>query len=98
MDRVFAPQSPANELDRPVRDDLIDVHIGLRSRTRLPHIEGELTVKLARDHFIGYLADQVCFVPGKFACLSVDDSRRLLHVPMHGRPPWACDYLQWRSG
>ena len=82
MNGFFAPKSSANQLDRTIGNHLIDVHVRLGARTRLPHIERKLTVQLARDHFIGYLADQVGFVPGKFPCFSVDDGCSLLHVPI----------------
>jgi hypothetical protein len=50
---LFATDLAAEQLDRAVRQNLIDVHVGLRARTRLPDVEREVLVELARDRLVG---------------------------------------------
>src|SRR6266508_2095394 len=47
----------AGELDGPVRDHLVDVHVRLRAAARLPDVERELVVVLAVDDLVGGLHD-----------------------------------------
>ena len=49
------PISPAGELDGPVGDDLVGVHVGLGTAPGLPDVEGELVVELAVGHLVGGL-------------------------------------------
>ena len=57
VNRRLAPELPAEELDGAVRDDLVHVHVRLRSRSRLPHVERELAVELSGDDLVGDRAD-----------------------------------------
>ena len=40
---VLLPELAAQQLDRAVGDDLVDVHVGLGPRAGLPHVERELS-------------------------------------------------------
>ncbi len=51
MDWRFSTPHAGQQFIRASGDDLIDVHIGLRARARLPDDERELIVELARDDF-----------------------------------------------
>ena len=55
----FAAHLAAGQLDRAVRDDLVDVHVGLRARAGLPDAQREVVVELAGDHLVGRLHDQL---------------------------------------
>jgi hypothetical protein len=70
----------AQELDGPVRDYLVDVHVGLSARTGLPYIEGVILVKLARDGLVRRTNDGLLLPSGQTASLMVDESARFLHV------------------
>ena len=59
MDRRLGAEHAAGELDRPVGDDLVGVHVGLGARARLEHHQRELGVPPALDHLAGRLADQL---------------------------------------
>jgi len=68
----------AGQLDRAIRDDLVDVHVGLRAGARLPHAQGEVGVEFARDDFVGRTHDQVGLFGIELAQIAVDQGRRLL--------------------
>jgi hypothetical protein len=51
MHRRLAAELAAEQLDRAVRDHLIEVHVRLRARTGLPDDKREVAVELAVDHF-----------------------------------------------
>ena len=61
-----------------VGDNLVDVHVGLRARTRLPHLERELPVKLAGKNLITCLRNELAGTAGQHAKLNVGLSSRLL--------------------
>src|SRR5260221_7946476 len=64
MDRRLAAELAADELDRAVGYDLVDVHVRLGTGSRLPDIEREFTVELAGDYLIGDTADDL-FLPSR---------------------------------
>ena len=74
------PSSPPKKLDGPVRDHLVDVHVGLSARTGLPHVERVVLVQLAGDGLVGRANDGVRLPFGQTAGLVVDQRARLLHV------------------
>ena len=51
----FEPSVAAGELDRAVRDHLVDVHVGLRAAAGLPDAQREVVVELAGDDLVGGL-------------------------------------------
>ena len=53
MHGLLGADVAAGELDGPVRDDLVDVHVGLRAAAGLPDVEREMVAELAGDHFVG---------------------------------------------
>ena len=59
------------DLDRPVRDDLVHVHVGLGARPRLPHVEGEVVVEGAGEDLVGGRDDQVRQRPVQQAAIRV---------------------------
>jgi hypothetical protein len=80
VDGVLAAQPPADELDGPVRDHLVDVHVGLGARAGLPDVQREFAVQLAADDFAGDPADQVGLPSGQPPGAGVDDRGSLLDV------------------
>ena len=81
----------ARHLDRPVRDDLVAVHVGLRARAGLPHVEREVVVQRAVDHLVRRGHDQVPDRGSSVPELHVGLSRRLLEdARSHARPRAAC--------
>jgi hypothetical protein len=52
MDRLLGAHLAAERLDRPVGDDLVGVHVGLRARARLPDDEREMIVELAAGDLV----------------------------------------------
>jgi hypothetical protein len=61
MDRLLRSHLAAGELDRAVRDDLVDVHVRLRSGAGLPDAQRKMRVELAGDHLVGACDDQRVF-------------------------------------
>lgn len=59
VNRFLATQLTSEDLDGTVRNDLVDVHVGLGTRTGLEDDEGEVGVEFAGDDFIGGLADGI---------------------------------------
>jgi hypothetical protein len=45
VDGVFASQLPSEDLNGSVADHLVDVHVALSARARLPHHQGEMLVQ-----------------------------------------------------
>eukprot|EP01136_Pigoraptor_vietnamica_P003255 Opistho-1_new@32269 len=65
------------QLNRAVRNHLVDVHVRLGSRARLPNDEGEFVDQLAADDLVGRLHDGISDLRVE-AKLHVDLCRRLL--------------------
>ncbi len=59
VDRLLGAHDPAGELDGPVGDDLVGVHVGLRAAARLPDVQRELVVERTLGHLARCLLDQV---------------------------------------
>ena len=59
MHRLLAADLAAQELDGPVGDDLIQVHVGLGAGARLPDGERKLARPFAGDHFLGGTFDGI---------------------------------------
>jgi hypothetical protein len=57
VDRLLAADDAAEDLDGPVREDLVDVHVGRRGGAGLEDVEGKLAVEPPFDHFGRGLAD-----------------------------------------
>ena len=78
MDGCLRAHHAASDLDRAVRDDLIDVHVRLRARARLPDDEWEVVVELAGDNLIGGGDHHVGNVGWQLAKILVGAGGRLL--------------------
>ena len=78
MDRRLRAELAAEELDRAVGDDLVGVHVGLRSRPGLPHHERDVVGEAAVDDLVGGAGDGVDELAVEHPELSVDDGRGLL--------------------
>jgi len=91
MDRLFRSHLAPGKLDRPVRDDLVHVHVRLRSGAGLPYAQRKMRIELTGDHFVGCGNDQprVFFVE---LTEVVIDRRRGLFEQRH-RP----DDLLWHN-
>jgi hypothetical protein len=77
VDRLFRAHLAARDLDRPVRDHLVGVHVGLRARTGLPHAERKMLVQLPFDHLVRGLHDEILLVFRQLAKVEIHDRRRL---------------------
>ena len=58
VDRLLGAHHAAGQLDGPVGDDLVGVHVGLRAAAGLPDAQREVVVELALGHLAGRLLDQ----------------------------------------
>lgn len=54
---LLAAQLSAQDLDSSVRNNLVDVHVGLSTRSGLEDDQGEVVDELARDDLVGGFAD-----------------------------------------
>ena len=86
--RVLRAQRAAQNLDRPVGDHLVGVHVGLGARAGLPHHQGEVVVQLAVDHVLGGTGDGLGDLRFQIVQLRVgargrllDDAQRADHRP-----------------
>ena len=79
MNRLLRADHAAGELDRPVGDHLVRVHVGLCARAGLKHDQRKLVVPAAVDHFLRGPHDQVDFLLGKLAQLAVGQGGALFH-------------------
>ena len=71
--RLLGAEHAPQHLDRPVRDDLVGVHVRLRAGARLPHGQRKVLVELALAHFLRGRGDG-------FAELRVEPAERHVHV------------------
>ena len=52
MDRLFGAKAvAAHQLDGPIGDHFVGVHVARRARAGLKHVDGKLVVELAVGHF-----------------------------------------------
>ena len=73
MDGLLRAHLAARELDRPVRDHFVDVHVRLRSGARLPDAERKVRVEIARDYFVRGAHDEIGFLGVELAEVAVDE-------------------------
>ena len=78
MDRVLGAKRPAQDLDRPVGDHLVGVHVGLGSRTGLPDHQREVVVEASFDDLVGGPDDGVGDARVELSQRLVDECGRLL--------------------
>ncbi len=67
VDRFFAAQHPAGELDGTVGDHLIGVHVALRARAGLEHHQRKFRIPSPSNNLIGGAHDQLHLVDGQLA-------------------------------
>ena len=80
MDRLLRAEGPAHQLDAPVRDDLVHVHVGLRPRPGLEHIERELGIEGPADHLVTHPLDQLPLPGRQPPGPGIYQGRRFLYV------------------
>ena len=80
VNRGLRAEPAARHLDRAVRDDLVDVHVGLRARSGLPDVERELAVEATLDDFVRGPDDERGLVPREATSPLVHSGGGLLDV------------------
>jgi len=78
MNRLLAPHHPAGNLNRPVRDHLVDVHVRLRPTARLPYPQRKMLVQLPRNHLVRRLRNQPRLLPWQLPQILIHQRRRIL--------------------
>ena len=78
--RLLRAELASEQLDAPVGDDLVDVHVRLRTRAGLPHVEREVVVELTTDHLVADALDERALPRGQTTVTRVDHRRGLLDV------------------
>ena len=78
-DGLLRAELPAEQLDGPVGQHLVDVHVALRARSRLPHEQWEVLVEFAGDRLFRGLHDHLRQPRFQPACLLVDQRAGFLH-------------------
>ena len=82
MNGLLRAHLAAGQLDRAVRDDLVDVHVRLRSGAGLPDAQRKMRVELALDDFVGRRDDQPRLFGVELAEIVIDQRGGLLeHAP-----------------
>ncbi len=87
MNRVLAAQLAAGQLDCPVRDHFVGVHVALRAAAGLPDPQREVGIEFAFDHLVRGLDDQLGPVARENPEVAVDLGGGLLeqaHRADHG--------------
>jgi hypothetical protein len=59
VNRGLASQLSSHDLDSSVGDDLVDVHVGLSSRSGLEDDQGEVVEEFTRDDLVRGLGDGI---------------------------------------
>ena len=78
MYRALAAQFATEQLDRPVGDDLVGIHVGGCTRTGLKDIEGEVRIEGTVDHLGSCLDDRLTQIGRNNAHLDVRLGTRTL--------------------
>src|SRR5438552_18348740 len=78
MNRNLCAHDAAGDLDRPIRDCFVGIHVGLRAAASLPNAQMEMLVKLAFDNFIARLYDKLQFVARQLAKIVVNQRASFL--------------------
>src|SRR5882672_961297 len=78
MDWLLRSQHAARQFDGAVGDDLVDVHVGLRTAAGLPDTQGKLLVEFAGDDLVGSLNNQSGLFRRQLAQILVHQRARLL--------------------
>ena len=88
MDRLLRADLAAGDLDGPVRDHLVGVHVRLCAAASLEDNQREMVVELPGDHLVGRLDDELDAIGRKLPelavgqrCRFLEDAERLLHRP-----------------
>ena len=91
MNGCFRTKHSTGEFDGTVGDDLVGVHVGLRSASRLPYTKREVVVKMAVDHVLGGGDDEVAHLGVKLLEGHVglgsglfEDTKSSNHAQRHG--------------
>src|SRR5262249_31708822 len=72
MDRVLRAELSAQKLVRAIGDHLVDIHVGLRARPRLPHDQRKMLVEPALAHLAGGPDDRPC-------AAGIEQAERVVH-------------------
>ena len=65
--RLLAAKLAARQFDRAVGDDLVGIHVRLRTRSGLKHDQREMRVQPAVDHLVRSAHDEFGLHPGQLA-------------------------------
>ena len=80
VDGLLRAERAADELDASIRHDLIHVHVRLRARPGLPHVQREVEVEGAADDLIADSLDELALPRREAVVAGIDDCCSLLHV------------------
>ena len=78
---LLAAHFATRKLDGAIRDDLVDVHVRLRSGARLPNDQREVIVELPLDDLVGRAYDQVADVLFEVVELVLVSAAAFLRIP-----------------
>ena len=78
--RRLAADLAAEQLDRPVRQHLVDVHVGLGAGAGLPDIERKVVVEQAPDRLVGGAHDRAGLPLRQAAGRRIDQCRGLFDI------------------
>src|SRR5271169_2865835 len=81
MDGLLRTHFSTGNFDGTVGDDLIHVHVGLRTASGLPDAQWELVIQLAGDDFVGGFDDELRNVGREFSQVLIHQRASLLSVP-----------------
>ena len=80
MNGLLRSEFATNKLNASIGYDLIHVHVGLRSRSGLPHVQREVLIEGAADDFIAHSFDEGALPNGKAVMAGIDNRRGLLDI------------------
>src|SRR5207245_7014373 len=73
MNGLFAAHFAAGNFDGAIRDDFVDIHVGLRAAAGLPNAKREVRAEFSLDDFIGGADNEAALFVRELAEVQIDE-------------------------
>jgi hypothetical protein len=87
VDRIMRTEAPPGQLDRPVGDHFVGVHVGACSGAGLEDVQDKLAVEPAVDDLLRGANDQLCRLGIELAQIAIDPGGSLFYQTQRTNEP-----------